>query len=309
MSQQGTDASASAAVTASEETPSGVPSTGSRGGRAHPPRRRTGAVPLLLGGIALWAFLGLVPVHLLKNPVLLSTWIVVGAAVVPAVLLWVMAHRLRAGDTLTPGRLVVIAVIGGSLAVALGGTLDSLVGLIPQPHPFGDQGLVSLALAGFVEEFAKGVLIVATGWSVAKTTRNGLFVGGAVGLGFAVLETIGYISDHYSGDHPLAASAVVAVLRGATAPFGHVLWSALLGAALFYAARRTGRFRLSGVVLGAYVGVAVLHGLWDSSQGIVEALTDSAVLGGLTALVGCIVVVLVGGSVWRRIARATMPAD
>lgn len=309
MTDQRADASASTASTASEQPAPGAPVSATRQDRARRPRRRTGTVPLLLGGIALWAFLGLVPVHLLKNPVLLSTWIVVGAAVVPAVLLWIMAHRLRASDTLTPARLVVVAVIGGSLAVALGGTLDSLVGLIPQPHPFGDQGLVSLALAGFVEEFAKGVLIVATGWSVAKTTRNGLFVGGAVGLGFAVLETIGYISDHYGGDHPLAESAMVAVLRGATAPFGHVLWSALLGAALFYAARKTGRFRLTGVVLGAYVGVAVLHGLWDSSQGIVEALTDSAVLGGLTAVAGVVVVVLVGGSAWRRIARATMPAD
>ncbi|BDZ44771.1 hypothetical protein GCM10025866_06800 [Naasia aerilata] len=51
-------------------------------------------------------------------------------------------------------------------------------------------------------------------------------------------------------------------------PVGHVLWTAVLGAAIFGASRTGTRYRLTLGVLGAFVGVAVLHGLWDSMGGI-----------------------------------------
>jgi protease PrsW len=38
-------------------------------------------------------------------------------------------------------------------------------------------------------------------------------------------------------------------------------------------AARRGRLRLSGAVLGSYVLVALLHGLWDASRGIAVWLT------------------------------------
>ncbi|MHA7960776.1 PrsW family glutamic-type intramembrane protease [Streptomyces sp. L500] len=64
------------------------------------------------------------------------------------------------------------------------------------------------------------------------------------------------------------------------APFGHGLWTAVLGAALLSDRGGDGRFRLTGRVLGTYVGVAVLHALWDSVNGIavrlVYALTADA---------------------------------
>lgn len=270
--------------------------------------RGSRTVPLLLAAIALWAYIGLVPLHLLHNGVLIYVWIVLGAAVVPGTLLWAMAHRLLPSDTIRPSRLVVIAVFGGFLSVALGGTLDSLVALIPQAHPFDSaDGVVSLLSAGFVEEFSKAVLVVVLGWRIAKTTRNGLFVGGAVGLGFSVLETIGYIAANYAGEHPVYTAGWVAIERGILEPTGHVLWSALLGAAIFFAASKTGRFRLTLGVIGTYVGVAVLHGLWDGTAPLVEDLTDNKTLGGLAAAGAGILVILVGGLVWRRVARAHDP--
>lgn len=270
--------------------------------------RGSRTIPLLLGAIGLWAFIGLVPLHLLHNGVLISVWIVLGAAVVPAAVLWAMAHRLLPSDSLRPGKLALIAVFGGFLAVALGGTLDSLVALIPQPHP-GDSpdGVVSLLGAGFVEEFSKAVIMVVVGWQVAKTTRNGLFVGGAVGVGFSVLETIGYIAASYAGEHPVIDAGWVAIQRAVFEPVGHVLWSSLLGAAIFYAASKTGHFRLTFGVIVAYIGVAVLHGLWDGAADLVSALTGSQPLTGLTEILSWIVVILVGGLVWRRVARAHDP--
>jgi protease PrsW len=63
------------------------------------------------------------------------------------------------------------------------------------------------------------------------------------------------------------------VLRGILTPVGHGLWTAILGGALFAAAARHGRPRLAGAVLGWYLLVALLHGLWDASQGIAVWLT------------------------------------
>jgi len=42
---------------------------------------------------------------------------------------------------------------------------------------------------------------------------------------------------------------------------------AILGAVLFSTAVRTG-FRMTGRLVGAYLGVSVLHGLWDSMDSI-----------------------------------------
>ncbi|MDQ1124388.1 PrsW family intramembrane metalloprotease [Microbacterium trichothecenolyticum] len=272
--------------------------------------RRTHTAAFVLGATALWLYLGFVMLHLLHNNDVLPAWVFVGAAVVPVTLLWVMVHRLRVTDTLTWGRLAIAAGFGGLLALALGSTLDSLTGFIPQPHPGGDAGVVSLAAAGFVEEFAKGVLIVVVGWRVVKSTRNGLFVGGAVGIGFSVYETMGYILGHYGGDHPVFIGTAVAIERGILAPFGHVLWSSLLGAALFTAAAKTGRFRVTGLVLGAYVGVAVLHGLWDGASPLVTASTGSQVLAMVTEIGAGVVTILAGGLIWRHVARsAPAPAD
>lgn len=284
-------------------------------GRPHARRRRehrhTRTWAFALGAAALWLYLGAVPLHLLHNEALLPTWVFVGAAAVPVTLMWVMVHRLRVTDTLSWGRLAIAATFGGLLAITLGGTLDSLVGFIPQARPSGDVGVVSLAFAGFVEEFAKGVAMVVVGWRVAKSTRNGLFIGGSVGIGFAVFETMAYILQHYDGDHPVIAAGGVALFRGILSPFGHVLWSSLLGAALFGAAARTGRFRVTALVFAAYVGVAVLHGAWDGAAPLVVAATGDTSWAPVTELAAVIVTITVGGLVWRHVARrahAPLPA-
>ncbi|MDQ1124386.1 PrsW family glutamic-type intramembrane protease [Microbacterium trichothecenolyticum] len=51
------------------------------------------------------------------------------------------------------------------------------------------MGSSAITFGGFAEELAKGALIVVVGWKLATSTRDGLFVGGVVGLGFAILES------------------------------------------------------------------------------------------------------------------------
>src|SRR4051812_21974729 len=62
------------------------------------------------------------------------------------------------------------------------------------------------------------------------------------------------------------------VLRGILAPVGHGLWTAILGGVLF-AGSRNGRLRITVGLIGTYVLVAILHGLWDSMGMIAAVLT------------------------------------
>jgi hypothetical protein len=97
----------------------------------------------------------------------------------------------------------------------------------------------------------------------------------AVGFGFAAFESAGYAFNALFTSSGLSLINVVEteVLRGILAPVGHGLWTAILGGALFAAAARRGRLRLTGSVLGFYLLVAGLHGLWDATQPIAVWLT------------------------------------
>lgn len=301
-----------AAHAGAASTPVATGTSGRRGhhrAKPHKPIRRTHTALVLALGFVVWLFIGLVPLHLLHNLAMAPAWFLIGAALVPLTLLWIMVHRLTPLDTLTPEKIVQTAAVGGLLAFTLGGTLDSLAMLIPQDVVSG-EGTVSLALSGVIEEFSKAVLVVALGWKVAKTTRNGLFLGGAIGIGFAILETTFYIWNAFGtgAPSPLLAAGEMMLRRGVLSPLMHPLWSALLGAAIFYAASKTGRYRLTLGVIGAYLGVAALHGLWDATGPVVDIATGDAVVAGLAAYGSLIVVALVGGFVWRHVARRARAA-
>ena len=268
---------------------------------------RTGRYLLL--GIGLWLFLGLVLDHLFHNQIVRGGWIVLGAALVPTALVYAMAHRLRVTDTLSVATLVKAFIVGGFFAFTIGATFDTLVSILA-PGTDGGPSLISYALSGIVEEASKAALVIFIGWKVAKTVRNGLFLGGAVGAGFALFETIGYIdyAPTMLGGNPAAVDgelfqAITAVERAITMPVGHPLWAALLGAAIFAAASQTGKFRITPLVVLAYLGVAFLHGMWDSGRVILMDLVPNKEIAGLAALPLELVLGLVGGLIWLRVVR------
>jgi S1-C subfamily serine protease len=105
--------------------------------------------------------------------------------------------------------------------------------------------------------------------------RDGIVLGAAVGFGFAAFESAGYAFNALftAGGPSLLNLVETEALRGILTPVGHGLWTAILGGTLFRVAERRGRLRLSRAVLGSYVLVALLHGLWDASRGIAVWLT------------------------------------
>lgn len=124
---------------------------------------------------------------------------------------------------------------------------------------------------GLIEEAVKGLLIYLMAWGIRSFhLRDGMVLGATVGFGFAALESSGYAlaSLFVVYQHRLYLSldgvVVTELIRGVLAPFGHGTWSAVVGGAIFAAARAKGHLTLGWGVIGAFVLVAVLHAIFDS---------------------------------------------
>lgn len=214
-------------------------------------------------GLALWlTTVGVT--YLTADPILLPTVVMLGSFLLPVTAVtWYLDHD--PSPELSPRRILIAFVIAGVIGLLGAALLERwLVGTGP---------LANLQV-GLIEEFVKAVLIVVVAWGIRTFhVRDGMVLGATVGFGFAALESSGYalVSLFVVQGHRLylsVTSLVITVLiRGVLAPFGHGLWSAILGGAIFKAARR-GHLRLTWGVLAAYLGVSILHGLFDSIIGI-----------------------------------------
>jgi protease PrsW len=70
----------------------------------------------------------------------------------------------------------------------------------------------------------------------------------------------------------LTALVETELVRGILTPFGHGLWTAILGGILFSQADDES-FHYTGRLLLGYLWVSILHGLWDYTHSIALALT------------------------------------
>lgn len=218
-----------------------------------------------LAGLGLW-IASVVVTGVTGNFNLIPTVVLLGSFLVPVTaVLWYLDHY---HSEVVSGRQVLNAfLVGGVLGVLGASVLESwlLVG-----------GALLYLLVGFVEEAAKLLALLAVTWRIPhRTTRDGVVMGAAVGFGFAALESSGYALTALlaSGPHlSLAALVGTELLRGLLAPFGHGLWSAVLGGVLF-ASARGGRLRITRWVALTFVGVSLLHALWDSMRGLAAIVT------------------------------------
>ena len=241
------------------------------------------------------------------GPAVLSPYLLVtGAATVAAAILYTMAYRLRPEDGLTASRLVIIAGVGGLAATLVAGPVNSLIDVASggtASHPSG----LALVLAGVVEELLKvsAAVILALKLPV-KNARIGLFIGGAVGLGFSVIENLGYLQEAFARGQETGSGfgmfLATTIGRELTGPFLHPVFSALLGAAVF-AAARSGRFRLSVRVVLAYLAVAAAHGLFNGATWVAQNVRWPAAAAGGALLLFELIFVLGTGTAWLLIAR------
>ena len=201
--------------------------------------------------------------NMLTNPGQFSNVLVIGSFAVPFTVL-VLFFEFNVFKNISFYTVFKALFIGGALSLIVTAMLPS----------FWFQGITSVSdafVAGIGEEIAKLLVVY---WILKRNRAypyvlNGLLVGAAVGAGFAIFETAGYCMVYLlGGDNSWLGkeSMSVLVLRNLLAPGGHVVWAAISGAGLLFAARRepisAGKFSRKAF-LGAFLVSVGLHVLWD----------------------------------------------
>jgi RsiW-degrading membrane proteinase PrsW (M82 family) len=223
----------------------------------------------------------------------------IAAAIAPALLsLWL---AVAADSRPEPAWLVLVAFLLGALSAAVAGVVEIALPLL---LPAAQTGLAAaiekgVLLAAIPEEVVKVSLIAA----IALRSRefdepmDGVVYGTAVGLGFAVLENLGYVF----GD---ANWQAVAAMRGVLSVPLHGAFGAIAGA---YVARarftgilgsgRSTRWRRPRLLALALLVPTMLHGTFDTAlfavAGASKGTLDSAA-GALAILLGVLAAVVVG---------------
>ena len=218
-----------------------------------------------MSGLLLW-ILSVVVTGLTGNVNLVPTVILLGSFLVPVT---AVTYFLDHAPTVTVSRQRIF------FAFVYGGVLGVLAAAVLEAWLLQDGPFLYLAV-GLIEELAKLFALLLVAWGIRRhTMRDGIVLGAAVGFGFAAFESSGYARNALFTMRGLSLLNLVytEALRGVLAPVGHGLWTGILGGVLFQVAARKGRIRFSRRLLGAYLGVSLLHGLWDSMRGIAILLT------------------------------------
>jgi RsiW-degrading membrane proteinase PrsW (M82 family) len=215
-------------------------------------------------GLVLWV-LSAVVIYLTGNPNLIPTLVLLGSFLVPVTFVsWAFERRYSGEIT---GELVFRTFLVGGVLGVLGASVLETYLLYPSVWLYVE--------VGFIEEAVKLVaLALLTRKLAVKSTRDGMILGAAVGFGFAALESAGYAFTALFTPQGLSLDNLVTteLLRGVLTPVGHGLWTAILGGILFSRSTRT-HFVFSGRLLAAFIGVSVLHALWDMMPNIAALAT------------------------------------
>ena len=192
-------------------------------------------------------------------------------------------------------RLTVPAIAQGFI---YGGLFGVLAASLLEPLFIRRLDFTTAFGVGLIEEFVKvlGILVIARRLG-HDVEMDGLLLGVAAGMGFASLESNGYaFSAFLRSGGSLTLTVLVTLLRGTLSPIGHGTWTAILISVLFRESR-DGHFRINLKVIGAYLTVSILHGLWDGLPTAITMLFGE----GFDVFVGQALVAMIGMFIlWRR---------
>lgn len=193
-----------------------------------------------------------------QNPIVIPGLLTFGAFVIPFSLL-IFFFEINVVRNVPLYQILKLMFLGGVLSVILSLFLFELTRL--------DSWLGAMS-AGIVEEAGKAAaLLLVINKTKYRWTLNGMLFGAAVGTGFAAFESAGY-AYLTGGDYGQAAMLRNIISRGLLSICGgHVLWTALVGAAL-WRVRGDKKFEWEMVrdfrFLRVYGMAAGLHMIWNS---------------------------------------------
>jgi len=221
---------------------------------------------LLIIGIIIYV-LGLVVLVLTQNSNLFPSIVMLGNFLIPVIYVAFLFEKRTLSN------------VNMSMTLAgffYGGFLGTFAAAILEPIFIQQLDFSTAMFVGIIEEFAKivGVLVIFRGRN-HDLQLDGLIIGAAAGMGFAALESSGYAFTMFlkSGGN-LSSTVYITLLRGILSPLGHGTWTAILaGVLLRESAPR--KFKINLRVIGAYVVVVVLHGLWDGIPFVIATFTSS----------------------------------
>lgn len=230
-------------------------------GRPRPTRARRWAwLPVLLVGIGLFIAVQRALV-ITGNPTLVPSLLVLGALLVPVTFVVYVDGRNPAYD------LPLSVLLSAAL---LGGVLGASVASVLEFDTMRRLGELPTVFIGLIEEAAK-LLVPVTMLIFTRYRANpadGLLVGVAVGMGFAVLETLGYgFVTLLATGGDLTDAEDLLLLRGVLSPAGHATWTGLAAAALWWAHAQRWRPRALATAVGTFLFVVILHAIWDATSG------------------------------------------
>jgi RsiW-degrading membrane proteinase PrsW (M82 family) len=232
-----------------------------------PERRQAGSWQRVFLTALLFYIIGLVVLVLTGNPNLFPTVVMLGSFMVPATYVAFFYDRRHLSKLSLPTT---------ALGFFYGGVLGVFAASLLEPLFINNLDFFTAFVVGLIEEFAKilGILVIARRRR-HDSELDGLILGAAAGMGFAALESTGYAFTAFlASGGSLSASVGVTLLRGLFSPLGHGTWTAILAAVMFRESVG-GRFRINRKVIGAYLTVVILHGLWDGLPGLISALVTS----------------------------------
>ncbi|HEX4836669.1 MAG TPA: PrsW family glutamic-type intramembrane protease [bacterium] len=215
----------------------------------------------------LFYFAGLIILIRTGNPNLFPTVVLVGNFMVPVTYVVYFYERRYLSQ---------LSLATTALAFVYGGLLGVFAASLLEPLFIRRLTFLSAFTVGAIEEFSKilGVLVIAR-HRRHDSEMDGLILGAAAGMGFAALESTGYAFTAFLLSRgSLSATVGVTLLRGLFAPVGHGTWTAILASVLF---RESGAryLRINRKVVGAYLAVVILHGLWDGLPGLLASMVSS----------------------------------
>lgn len=151
-------------------------------------------------------------------------------------------------------KVLILFFIGGPLSLIITGILNAAVPM--------DESQVQFA--AFIEEPAKlAVACIFLRRSKYRYTLNGILIGGGIGCGFAIFETIGYGLMYLFSGYGFSDTLFA---RGILAPGGHVLYAAIY-VGILAGIKGADKLRLRHFAhpsfLGFFAFSIVLHYIWN----------------------------------------------